>query len=204
MKQLLRNVTLTLMMTLLIFSIVGCSKVPAAEVAEAETVVTETGAEASVADDSNEGEKVADTITLTDNMGREVELPFPVERAAVALRYNNELIRACGAIDQVIAVDMNTAQDREYWMNFDPENTIGKGQKDLNYEKIIELDPQVLILPGNGTYEEAEEKLSPFGIKVFIISGYDTSDFENQINNIGAMFDKKKRQMHLRNTTTIL
>lgn len=132
------------------------------------------------------------SITLTDNVGRLVELPFPVEKAVVALRYNNELIRACGAIDKVIAADMNTAQDREYWSNFDPENTIGKGQRELNYEKIIELNPQVLILPSNGAYEEAETKLTPFGIKVFVISGYDTNDFINQVDNIGAMFDKKE------------
>ena len=136
--------------------------------------------------------EVPKTVTITDNVGRVVEVPFPVERAVVALRYNNELIRACGAIDQVIAADMNTAQDREYWSNFDTEQCIGKGQKDLNYEKIIELAPQVLILPANGTYKEAEEKLAPFGIKVVVISGYDTSDFENQIDNIGLMFDKKK------------
>lgn len=148
------------------------------------------------ADKANEKEKELseenkDTIVLTDNVGREVELPFPVERAVVANRYNSELIRACGAIDQVIAVDLNTAQDREYWKQFDPENTIGKGQKELNYEKIAELDAEVLILPDNGSYEEAIEKLDPFGIKVFVISGYDTGDFENQVLNIGKMFDKE-------------
>lgn len=134
----------------------------------------------------------AGTITLTDNVGREVELPYPVTRAVTALRYNSELIRACGAIEYIVAADLNTAQDRTYWSNFDPENVIGKSQRELNYEKIIELDPQVVILPSNGAYEEAEEKLSPFGIKVFVISGYDTGDFENQVANIGKMFDKEK------------
>jgi iron complex transport system substrate-binding protein len=183
MKQVLKALLLLLMIVCMIAASVGCSAPTPAqaplEEASTEQVAVETPA--------NE-EK---TITLTDNVGRVVELPFPVEKAVVALRYNNELIRACGAIDQVIAADMNTAQDRAYWENFDPENTIGKSQKALNYEKIIELNPQVLILPGNGTYEEAEEKLGPFGIKVFVISGYDTNDFENQIDNIGAMFDKK-------------
>ena len=130
----------------------------------------------------------ADTIVLTDTVGREVTLPYPVERCAVALRYTNELIRACGAIDKVIAVDLNTAQDREYWGMFDPENVIGKGQRELDYEKVIELAPQVLILPANGSYEEAIEKLEPFGIQVFVISGYDTDDFVNQCENIGKMF----------------
>ncbi len=76
---------------------------------------------------------------------------------------------------------------------FDPEEVIGKGQNDLNYEQIVKLDPQVLILPENGAYEEAEEKLEPFGIKVFVISGYATADFESQINNIGKMFNVEEQ-----------
>lgn len=128
------------------------------------------------------------TQVLTDNVGREVELPLPVETCVVANRYNSELIRACGAVDRIISVDTNTAQDRVYWEMFDPDNVIGKNQRELNYEKIIELDPQVVILPDNGAYEEAEEKLAPFGIQVFVISGYDTDDFQNQTENIGKMF----------------
>lgn len=127
-------------------------------------------------------------ITLTDNAGREVELECPVETAVSALRYNNELIRACGAIDHIISVDLNTAQDREYWGMFDPDEVIGKSQRELDYEKIVELDPEVVILPANGAYEEAEEKLEPFGIPVFVISGYDTADFKDQVSNIGTMF----------------
>ena len=150
--------------------------------AGAENAGTDSGA------GSGEGD-APETITLTDNVGREVELPYPVETAAVALRYTNELIRACGAIDHVIAVDLNTAQDRDYWGMFDPENVIGKGQRELDYEQIIKLAPQVLILPANGSYEEAIEKLEPFGIKVFVISGYDTDDFVNQCENIGKMFN---------------
>lgn len=192
MKRVIRKVLLLTMVLALSFSVVGCSsKAEEVNVDEPanveETVVTDV--EEKILEDD---EVISETITLTDNVGRVVELPFPVEKAVVALRYNNELIRACGAIDQVIAVDLNTAQDREYWKNFDVENVIGKSQRDLSYEKIIELNPQVVILPANGVYEEAEEKLSPFGIKVFVISGYDTNDFDNQINNIGAMFDKEE------------
>lgn len=79
------------------------------------------------------------TKVVVDGLGREVEIPWPVERAVVANRYNSELIRACGAIDRVIAVDTNTAQDRVYWSQFDPDNVIGKGQSELNYEKIVDL-----------------------------------------------------------------
>lgn len=132
-----------------------------------------------------------DTVIIEDNAGRIVELPYPVETVVVANRYNSELIRAIGAIDHVIAVDMNTAQDREFWSEFDPDNTIGRGQRELNYEKIIELAPQVLITPKNGTWEEDEKVLEPFDIKVVVVSGYDTFDFINQVSNLGKMFGKE-------------
>lgn len=178
------NKKLTLLLALLLALTLGLAGCKGKEVSKEE--------ESNVA---GEQENEVQEITLIDNVGREIILPYPVETAVVANRYNSELIRASGAIDKVIAVDTNTAQDREYWAQFDPNNVIGKGQSELNYEKIIELNPQVLILPSNGTYEEAEEKLAPFGIKVFVISGYDTSDFKNQVENIGKMFgteDKAK------------
>lgn len=151
------------------------------------TEMTDTQSEtAEVTDTQSEAEKT--TVTLTDNAGREVELSVPVDRAVCALRYNNELIRACGAIDHIISVDMNTAQDREYWGMFNPEQVIGKSQKELDYEKIVELNPELVILPANGVYEEAASKLEPFGIKVFVISGYETADFKNQTENIGKIF----------------
>ena len=36
--------------------------------------------------------------------------------------------------------------------NVDPDQVIGKSQKELDYEKIVELNPELVILPANGTY----------------------------------------------------
>ncbi len=139
------------------------------------------------------------TKVVVDGLGREVEIPWPLERAVVANRYNSELIRACGAIDRVISVDTNTAQDRVYWSQFDPENVIGKGQSDLNYEKIVDLGAQVLITPKNGKYEQDIEKLEPFGIKVLVVTGWDAADLPNQIDAIGRIFDEEENATKLRN-----
>ena len=46
-----------------------------------------------------------ETRVVTDGLGRQVEVPWPIQRAVVANRYNSELIRACGAIDRVVGVD---------------------------------------------------------------------------------------------------
>lgn len=138
------------------------------------------------------------TKVVVDGLGREVEIPWPLERAVVANRYNSELIRACGAIDRVISVDTNTAQDRAYWSQFDPENVIGKGQKELNYEKIVELGAQVLITPKNGNWEQDAQMLKPFGIKVLVVTGWDNADLGNQIDAVGRIFGEEENAAKLR------
>lgn len=50
------------------------------------------------------------------------------------------------------------------------KNSIGKGQNNLNYEKIIELAPEALITPRNSSYEKDVEQLSKVGIKVIVVT----------------------------------
>ncbi|MDO4711117.1 MAG: ABC transporter substrate-binding protein [Peptostreptococcaceae bacterium] len=130
----------------------------------------------------------AEEITLVDSVGRNVTIKYPAQTAVVVDRYNNEMIRACGAIDKVVAVDMNTAQDREYWKMFDPEKVIGDDLSDYNYEKIIELKPDVFIISDISPYEEAEQKLSTFEIPAFAIVSYVPSKFEENVKNVGKIF----------------
>lgn len=129
---------------------------------------------------------------ITDSIGREVEIPDPVRKAVVANAYNTEIINAIDALDYVIGVDYNIYQDKESWKNrYTEDMVIGKSQKDLNYEKIVEVAPEVLILTGNGTWEEAEKQLEPFGIKVIVCDAYYTDQFEKSCDLLGQIFGKE-------------
>ena len=127
-------------------------------------------------------------IRFKDDVGREIVLEKPLTKVVVASRYNNELIRAIGSIKNVISVDDNTAQDRVYWKDFDPKNSIGKGQNNLNYEKIIELAPEALITPRNSSYEKDIEQLSKAGIKVIVVTGWDNAHMPEQIERLGKIW----------------
>lgn len=132
-------------------------------------------------------------ISITDSLGRKVVLDKPVSRAVVANAYNTELINAIGAIDDVVGVDFNIYQDQEGFKNkFTKDMVIGKSQRELNYEKIIELKPEVLILTSNGAWQDAEAKLSPFGIKVINVDAYYTDKFEDNLLLLGKIFGKEK------------
>ena len=156
---------------------------------------------ASAETSENETDKSAEEAvqTVTDSIGRQVEIPNPVTKAVVANAYNTEIINAIDALDCVTGVDYNIYQDKESWKNrFTEDMVIGKSQKDLNYEKIIELNPEVLILTGNGTYEEAEKQLEPFGIKVIVCDAYYTDQFEKSCDLLGQIFGKQENADELK------
>lgn len=174
----------------------ACQKSAAADTSKEEATEAVTETQTEVQTQVQEDAKSEGTLTLfTDDLGREIELELPVTRACVANRYNNELIRAVGAGDCVVGVDIYTSQDSVYWPQFGSEETFGKDEYD--YEKIVELNPQVLVIPKNGPLEEAEEKLEPFGIKVAVITGWDNSDVPKQIALCGTLFGKEEEARKL-------
>ena len=145
-------------------------------------------------------EQVADetTITVTDSIGREVTVPHPLTRVAVSNSYNAEFINAVGALDTVVGVDNYIFNDPSGFPGrFKQDQVIGANQRELNYEKIIELRPQALILTGNGSWEDAAKKLAPFGIAVVVVDAYYTGAFRDNCTLIGKLFGKEEEAAEL-------
>jgi len=139
-----------------------------------------------------------DTITVTDSIGRSVTVPHPLTRVVVSNAYNAELINAVGALDTVVGVDNYIFNDEAGFKGkFKQEQVIGANQGNLNYEKIIELAPQALILTGNGGWEDAQEKLAPFGIAVIVVDAYYTREFRDNCTLIGQLFGKEAEAQEL-------
>ena len=178
-------------------AVTGCAGNTASkqETTAAQTTAAETTAEETTAAKTTAEAKEGETTTFVDDLGREVELELPITRACVANRYNNELIRAVGAGDAVVGVDQYTSQDPVYWPQFGEDETFGKDEYD--YEKIVALDPQVLVVPKNGKVEESVDKLESFGIKVVVITGWDNSDVPKQIRLCGELFGKQEQAEEL-------
>jgi iron complex transport system substrate-binding protein len=133
-------------------------------------------------------------IVVIDAVGREVELPCHPSRVAVLNRYNLELIRACGLIDRVIAVDDSIIENHVYWPEFGPEDSFG-GSNEINYEALAEFEPEVLITAFYS--EDIEAALEPFGIPVIALIGYDVN-MNNSIDVIEQIFGKTEGSEALR------
>ena len=108
---------------------------------------------------SNHPQTAGEHITITDSIGRQVSIPRQITKAVVSNRYNMEIIKSIGAADKVIGVDYGIYQDQTaYGAFFDSNQVIGKTQNELNYEKIIELNPQLLVITSNGSWQDADKK----------------------------------------------
>lgn len=135
----------------------------------------------------------SDEKIIIDSLSREVVLPDNIKTVVVTNRYNMEIIKSLNAEKYVIGVDYGIYQDQNaYGEFFTEEQIIGKSQNDLNYERIIELNPDALIITGNGSWKDAENKLSPFGIKVVVINPYYTDKFKETYTLMGKIFNKEK------------
>lgn len=133
------------------------------------------------------------TITITDSIGTQVEIPYPVRKAVISNAYNAEIINAINAMDYVVGVDNYIYNDQRGFGNrFKKEQVVGTSQREINFENVIKLNPEVLILTGNGAVEEARKKLTPFGIKVIVCDAYYTQDFGKNAKLLGQVFGKEK------------
>ncbi len=137
------------------------------------------------------------TVTIIDERGKQVEIPQPLEKIVVFNAYNMELVRAVGGWKSIVGLDEGATKNPDYVPGFDMKNIAGKGQMEPNYEKIVSLKPQVVIFPINSAWAEAEEKLSPFGIKVIVITGWDIKGFTTRVATLGLMFGKTEKAQEL-------
>jgi iron complex transport system substrate-binding protein len=139
------------------------------------------------------------SITVVDDLGREVDIPFPVKRVVAFNRYNSEFFRAVGGIEVLVGLDKGALKHEKYWPGFDPENVVGSSgsTEDPNYEKIVSLQPDVVVFARNSAWEKAAEKLEPFGIPVVVITGWDVEKHIENINLVGQMLGKQERAEEL-------
>lgn len=142
-------------------------------------------------------------IVVTDSIGRIISLDKPVTRVAIANAYNTdltELVVALGCLDNIVAVDQNILWNTEAFHNrFTKEQLIcNRDGIAINYEKVVSLKPEVLLISSKGSWYDAQEKLANFGIKVIVVDTHDLAGFENNCIILGKIFGKSQRAAEIK------
>ena len=129
------------------------------------------------------------TVTLTDCNGKEVTLAVPVTRAAV-LNSGNMLgvVKAVNAEDKVIAVLDSIKEEPLRYPYYSELANIGTTDSP-NYEAIVSLDPDIIIVPYWIT-DEVEEKLSST-FPVFRLNVGPPLTYKEEVEKIGIIFGKE-------------
>ena len=140
---------------------------------------------------------IAAPIEITDDTGRTLSFEKPLKRVVVFNRYNAEFIRAVAGIDIIVGVDSWVTRDPTYWPNLKTDMLVGEGQSEPNYEAIIAQNPDVVIFPRNGAWQEAIKTLKPFDIPVVVLTGWDVLKHVSNITAFGKMLGQPERAAKL-------
>ncbi|MFV0285401.1 MAG: ABC transporter substrate-binding protein [Demequina sp.] len=169
----------------------ACSANPADSEAEAAAAG---GGQAAAADDR-------DVVTITDELGREVELEVPIKAVYPDLWYQTEIVRAIGAEDTIVAVEdtshpSTAVNNEDYFAEFADLPSAGN-YDEPNWETIAESGAEVFLARRNSPWQEAEEKLEPFGIDVVVVSTWDPLVLREFLPTLGTIFGHEQEAADL-------
>lgn len=133
-------------------------------------------------------------VTVTDSAGREVELPYPVDR--VIITYSQLLLMAKGvgvSDDSIIGLDEFTKGNYEnIFTGIQGTETVGRNLFNLDVERIIDLNPQVLISTSSTLRRnpELEQTLDAAGIR-FVGLDFQWENVSDIIETLGVIFGRE-------------
>lgn len=135
-------------------------------------------------------------ITITDELGREITLQAPIKAVYTDLWYQTEIVRAIGAADAIVSIDQTsnpdkTAANKEYFAKFAGLPDAGNFNSP-NWETIAASGAEVFFTRRNAPWQDAVEKLKPFGIEVVVVSTWDPKVLRAQLPNLGKIFGAEK------------
>jgi iron complex transport system substrate-binding protein len=134
---------------------------------------------------------------ITDTADRTVTIYRPVKTIVVLSSDSARAIRILGEEEKVIGVS-DTVQKFPFYFPVMWNQTVVGTWKEVNWEKVAELEPDLVIAPPTGTVNVnlAAEKLEPFGITVAGLYLYVTADYGQVFKELEklAFFLEKEEQ----------
>jgi iron complex transport system substrate-binding protein len=132
------------------------------------------------------------TLTLVDDSGKYVEVPYPLRSLVVLHSDAGEILCALEAENLVVGVSPTTKA--KLAPKFDNASEVGSCSSP-NYEKIVELRPEVVITYSGsyGSEELLRSRLEPLGIRVLCLDAYKLELIPKDIRVLGLMLGKEKR-----------
>jgi len=134
-------------------------------------------------------------LTILDSADRAVTIPKPVEKIVVLWNNPPEEIRALGAIDKIVGIDLATSEMTDYFFPELKDVPMVGSDAEPNYEKIIDLDTDVVIMLSSYSPlpNEVQDILAPAGIKVVGLDFYRVDVFYKELATLGYILDAEEQ-----------
>ncbi len=112
------------------------------------------------------------TITVIDSLGRKVTLPYPVKTCIVGEDKFADYIKILGVEKTVVGIEEGIPE-RGCFSEMEDKPIIGGAWQDFNYEKIAQLNPDVVILMGHaGATPAILGGLEKIGVKALCVDPF--------------------------------
>ncbi len=136
---------------------------------------------------------------FVDELGREVEIDLPVTAVYTDYIYQAEAVRLVGGNDLIVAQGEITdpssplnSNNKTYLESF--AGAVNVGPNDApNWEAIVDSGAELAFVMRNGPYQDAIEKLEPFGIDVFVVTGWDPKVLREYIPVLGEILGTEEQ-----------
>ena len=131
-------------------------------------------------------------LTLVDNINEKVKTFYLPAKTIIAVDDNDgESIRLLGAEDMVIGVGASLPVHEIILPEMSKLPTVGSPWGGgFNYEKILELKPDLIVAPAMWPMKELEERVEPYGIQVLLLMPNIPSETLEDILQLGHVIGK--------------
>ena len=105
----------------------------------------------------------SENITIVDSAGRAVVIPHPVNKVVLLTADNRELAVVLSALDKVVGVEKSAPSYAEIGVMFGRAANAG-GNQEPDFEKIADLNPDVVLGYKSSLENGVEDELKGMGI----------------------------------------
>lgn len=126
-------------------------------------------------------------MTYKDQIGREIDITKPLKRIVSLVPSQTELLVELGLFDKIVGVTKFCVHPK----NIRKEKAVIGGTKSVNYQKIKELNPDIILCNKEENTKEIVEQLQK-KYRVHVSDICSIQEAFMMIRQYGELFDKKK------------
>jgi iron complex transport system substrate-binding protein len=131
----------------------------------------------------------AKTIKIQDANGNFVQVKLPVKKMVVLTSDALEIVCALKAHDIVAGVFTGISREALFEAELKEKPKVGNW-REVNYELLVELNPDIVLCYARSPGKNLEKKLEPFGIKVIRLNFFKLKTLRQEIKTLGLILEK--------------